>query len=120
MPRQGLRVTIWNEHVHKREDALVAAIYPEGIHGALAAARRDGLVVRTPARDGRGRDHRGAARRLGRGRATLQSRTCPNRSASAGRAIPWPPYGRRLARMQPAPPPTRSAGPCATSCAAIP
>ena len=40
MPRQGLRVTIWNEHVHEREDARVAAIYPDGIHGALAGALR--------------------------------------------------------------------------------
>jgi len=38
MSRQGLRVTIWNEHVHEREDARVAAIYPDGIHGALGAA----------------------------------------------------------------------------------
>jgi trehalose utilization protein len=38
MPRQGLRLTIWNEHVHERADARVAAIYPDGIHGALAAA----------------------------------------------------------------------------------
>jgi trehalose utilization protein len=38
MPRQGLRVTIWNEHVHEREDARVAELYPDGIHGALAAA----------------------------------------------------------------------------------
>jgi hypothetical protein len=30
MPRQGLRVAIWNEGV--------AAICPDGIHGALAAA----------------------------------------------------------------------------------
>src|ERR1043166_2202635 len=38
MPRPGLRVTIWNEHVRKRADARVAAIYPDGIHCALAAA----------------------------------------------------------------------------------
>ncbi|HEY2868279.1 MAG TPA: ThuA domain-containing protein [Gaiellales bacterium] len=38
MSRQGLRVTIWNEHVHEREDARVAAISPDGIHGALGAA----------------------------------------------------------------------------------
>jgi trehalose utilization protein len=35
-----LRVRIWNEHVHERQDAAVAAIYPDGIHGALAAAVR--------------------------------------------------------------------------------
>jgi trehalose utilization protein len=41
MARTGLRVTIWNEHVHEREDAHLAALYPDGIHGALAAAVRE-------------------------------------------------------------------------------
>lgn len=31
------RVTVWNEYVHERSDAQVAAIYPDGIHGAIAA-----------------------------------------------------------------------------------
>jgi trehalose utilization protein len=31
------RVTIWNEHVHERTEPRVAAIYPTGIHGAIAA-----------------------------------------------------------------------------------
>ena len=31
-----IRVTIWNEFVHERRDAAVAAIYPKGIHGLLA------------------------------------------------------------------------------------
>jgi trehalose utilization protein len=39
----GLRVLIWNEHVHERERADVAALYPDGIHGALAAAVRQHL-----------------------------------------------------------------------------
>ena len=33
-----IRVTVWNEYVHEREVAAIAAIYPEGIHGAIAAA----------------------------------------------------------------------------------
>jgi trehalose utilization protein len=33
---QQVHVTIWNEHMHERSDARVAAIYPEGIHGAIA------------------------------------------------------------------------------------
>jgi trehalose utilization protein len=41
MSASPLRVTIWNEHVHEREDEHVAAVYPDGIHGALAAALRE-------------------------------------------------------------------------------
>jgi trehalose utilization protein len=33
-----IRVTIWNEFVHERQNPDVAAIYPNGIHGALEAA----------------------------------------------------------------------------------
>lgn len=33
-----IRVTIWNEFVHERQNPTVAAIYPNGIHGALAEA----------------------------------------------------------------------------------
>ncbi len=33
------RVTVWNEYVHEQTNAEVAAIYPEGIHAAIA----DGL-----------------------------------------------------------------------------
>lgn len=32
------RVTVWNEYVHEQEQSQVAAIYPNGIHGALAEA----------------------------------------------------------------------------------
>jgi trehalose utilization protein len=32
---QPLRVTIWNEYLHELEHDSVAAIYPDGIHGAL-------------------------------------------------------------------------------------
>ena len=33
-----MRVTIWNEHVDEREKPEAGRIYPEGIHGTLAAA----------------------------------------------------------------------------------
>ncbi len=32
-----IRVTVWNENVHEREDARIRQVYPEGIHGAIAA-----------------------------------------------------------------------------------
>ena len=42
------RVTVWGEHRQERTDAPVTAIYPEGIHGAIAAGLRDaGHDVRT-------------------------------------------------------------------------
>lgn len=31
-----LRVTIWNEGLHERDDSRIQAIYPHGIHGAIA------------------------------------------------------------------------------------
>ncbi|MCC6353470.1 MAG: ThuA domain-containing protein [Verrucomicrobiae bacterium] len=33
-----IRVTIWNEYLHERTEPSVRAIYPDGIHGALASA----------------------------------------------------------------------------------
>jgi trehalose utilization protein len=50
---QKLRVTIWNEFVHERENAAVARIYPRGIHGTLAESlgEQDGLAVRTATLD---------------------------------------------------------------------
>ena len=36
MQDQPLRVTVWNEFIHERTQAKVAAIYPEGIHETLA------------------------------------------------------------------------------------
>jgi trehalose utilization protein len=38
MPGRGLRVAVWDEHVHEHKNPLVAELYPDGIHGALAAA----------------------------------------------------------------------------------
>jgi trehalose utilization protein len=47
-----LRVTIWNEHRHERENPAVAAVYPEGIHEALAEAlRAPDVEVRTATLD---------------------------------------------------------------------
>ncbi len=36
-----LRVLVWNEHVHERENSTVAKIYPKGIHGCIV----DGLAA---------------------------------------------------------------------------
>jgi len=51
MDRLPIRVTIWNEHVHEREDEQVGAIYLYGIHEAIAtgikACAGDDVVVRT-------------------------------------------------------------------------
>ena len=37
MPRP-LRVTVWGENVHERENPIVRGIYPEGMHTTIAAA----------------------------------------------------------------------------------
>lgn len=43
-----VRVLVWNEHRHERQNPAVAAIYPDGIHRTIAGALRDGgLEVRT-------------------------------------------------------------------------
>lgn len=43
-----IRVTVWNEFVHEKENAEIAAIYPNGIHGAIAGFLADEEVsVRT-------------------------------------------------------------------------
>ena len=44
-----IRVTVWNEYLHEKQNEAVGRLYPDGIHGALAASlegRRD-LQVRT-------------------------------------------------------------------------
>ena len=33
-----LRVTVWNENVHERENSIVASIYPDGMHNTIADA----------------------------------------------------------------------------------
>jgi len=44
-----LRVTVWHEFVHERVNPEIAALYPEGMHGTLAAAlaKNEDLIVRT-------------------------------------------------------------------------
>jgi trehalose utilization protein len=46
---EKIRLTIWNEFVHERENSHVAQIYPNGIHATLASAlqRHPELEVRT-------------------------------------------------------------------------
>ncbi len=47
-----IRVTVWNENRHEQRNERVAAIYPEGIHGALAVPlRKAGFQVRTATLD---------------------------------------------------------------------
>jgi len=46
------RVTIWNEFRHEQKNPEVAAIYPEGIHGAIAGFLREaGFQVQTATLD---------------------------------------------------------------------
>ena len=43
-----IRVVVWNEFVHEKEKSAVAAIYPGGIHGAIADGMQgEGFSVRT-------------------------------------------------------------------------
>ncbi|HEV8541753.1 MAG TPA: ThuA domain-containing protein [Verrucomicrobiae bacterium] len=46
---EPIRVTVWNEFIHERQNAAVQAIYPKGIHEAIAAGLRQhpGFEVRT-------------------------------------------------------------------------
>ena len=48
-----IRVTVWNEYRHEKKDESVSAIYPNGIHGAIADALRQypDLEVRTATLD---------------------------------------------------------------------
>jgi trehalose utilization protein len=46
------KITVWNENRHEKKNPVVAGIYPEGIHGAIAKAlRAGGLEVRTATLD---------------------------------------------------------------------
>jgi trehalose utilization protein len=36
-----IRVTVWNEYRHEKSDPKIAAVYPEGIHKAIAAGLKD-------------------------------------------------------------------------------
>jgi trehalose utilization protein len=47
-----IRVVVWNEFIHEREDAAVRAIYPDGIHATIAASLgSDGISVLTATLD---------------------------------------------------------------------
>ena len=47
-----IRVTVWNEYRHEKKSEKIAAIYPDGIHGAIAAFLRDaGMTVGTATLD---------------------------------------------------------------------
>lgn len=48
-----IRVTVWNEYRHEQKSAEIRKLYPEGIHGALAAYLRTlpGITVRTATLD---------------------------------------------------------------------
>ena len=43
MTETSLRVIVWSENVHERQDEEVRAVYPDGIHGAIAAGLREHL-----------------------------------------------------------------------------
>jgi trehalose utilization protein len=46
------RVTVWNEYRHERQNPVVRAIYPDGIHTVIASAlRTHGLAARTATLD---------------------------------------------------------------------
>lgn len=42
-----IRVTVWNEYIHEQKNPVVANIYPDGIHGAIASFLKDGFEVRS-------------------------------------------------------------------------
>lgn len=49
-----IRVTVWNEGVHEKRSERIAAVYPNGIHGAIAAGLKeigDEFEVRTATLD---------------------------------------------------------------------
>jgi len=48
-----IRAVVWNEYVHERENPVVGGIYPEGIHGAIAAGldADDGIDASTATLD---------------------------------------------------------------------
>ncbi|MFO7322604.1 MAG: ThuA domain-containing protein [Chloroflexota bacterium] len=48
----AIRVTVWNEFRHEKQDPKIGAIYPDGIHGAIANhLRGQGMTVRTATLD---------------------------------------------------------------------
>jgi len=50
--KEAIRVTVWNEGRHEKIDAAVAAVYPHGIHTAIADGLKEyGFTVRTATLD---------------------------------------------------------------------
>ena len=50
-----IRALVWNEGRHERDDPAIAALYPDGLHGAIAAPLREaGLAARTATLDDTG------------------------------------------------------------------
>lgn len=48
----AIRVTVWNENLHEQKNPAVAAIYPKGMHGAIAEGLADaGMITRTATLD---------------------------------------------------------------------
>ncbi|ANE45055.1 PalA [Paenibacillus swuensis] len=46
-----IKVTVWNENVHEKESEEVRAVYPEGIHTALANGIQGDFTIRTATQD---------------------------------------------------------------------
>lgn len=40
-----IRVTVWNEYRHEQEDEKIRQIYPDGIHGCIAAFLREDVEI---------------------------------------------------------------------------
>lgn len=53
MSRKIIQVTVWNEFRHEVHDAAIAAVYPEGIHSAIAAflSKQDDMETTTATLD---------------------------------------------------------------------
>ena len=45
----SIRVTVWGENVHEHENRVVAGVYPDTMHGTIAAAlnREEGITARS-------------------------------------------------------------------------
>lgn len=45
-----IRAVVWNENVHETHNKVVGDLYPDGIHGAIAAAlNKDAVITATTA-----------------------------------------------------------------------
>jgi len=44
-----IRAVVWGENVHEQTNKIVADLYPDGMHGAIAASLRDGGIEATTA-----------------------------------------------------------------------